>query len=929
MTIFHRVVSILSWILRRDRAEQHLDADVRSFVELSAAEKVREGVPAAEARRLAVLEVGGIEQVKEHVRAGRYGAMLDEIARDMRYALRIFARQRTFTAVIVGTLALGIGANTAIFSIIDGLLLKTLPIEDPERLVQLVAAPPSSQQAWTHPIWHEIQQHGTRFDGAFAWTGFDAEFDLSTGGESRFVNGVWASAEAFDVLGVKPALGRLFQPSDDVRGGGSGGPVVVISHAFWQSYFGGAPDVIGRTLTVQRVPLTIVGVTPPGFFGVAPGLSFDIVVPLGAEPLLRGSESRLDRRTSWWLRVFVRLKPGQSRESAATLMQTLQPGIREATLPPPSPGQNGSRYLADPFTLVDAARGLSGIRDHYSRSLLVLMVVVGLVLLIACVNIANLLLARTTARSHEWSVRLALGASRGRLARQLLIESLLLAAVGAAAGLVIAQWWSRLLVAQLATDGVSLDLPLDARMLAFTAAVGVSAALVFGVAPAWRATRRAPIDAMKDRGRAPGPSGRTPIAGGLVAVQVALSLLLLTGAGLFLRSFIGLTRVPLGFERGRVLLAVIDARRSDVAPTERLRAYERIHERVLAVPGVEQAAVSITAPLGVMWSRRIDVSGSALRGSDAPDDGPEGFGFTDRPIPANAPLAVFNGVTVGWTATFGTPLLAGRDISKDDAPGSPRVALVNQAFTRKFLKAANPVGHTMLVMKEPGSPPIEIVGLVADAVYRDPREATLPTAYVPLSQSVDRSLVEDPTAMTAPPVVTVSVRAASGQPESLTKSVAAAIAQVNPTLSLMFQPLDARVSDTLTLERVLAILSTAFGVLALLMASIGLYGVTSYSVSLRRTEIGIRMALGATRASVIRLVLGRLALFVAGGIVVGLAATAWASHFVSTLLYELEPSDPVTLLVSVTTLGVVGALAAWLPAYRASRLDPTQVLHEV
>ena len=316
---------------------------------------------------------------------------------------------------------------------------------------------------------------------------------------------------------------------------------------------------------------------------------------------------------------------------------------------------------------MDAARGpTSGVRDEYSRPLLVLMVVVGLVLLIACANIANLLLARATARSHEWSVRLALGASRGRLARQLLIESLLLAAMGAAAGVAVAHWGSGLLVAALSADAVSLELPLDARMLAFTAAVGLIAALVFGVAPAWRATREAPIDAMKDRGRTPGGSSRTPMASGLVLAQVALSLVLLVGAGLFLRSFVGLTQVPLGFERGRVLLAVIDARRADLAPAARLAAYQRIHQRVVGVPGVEQAAVSITAPLGAMWSRRIDVSGSALRGSDAAGVGPEGFGFTDRPIPGNAPLAVFNGITPGWMATFGTPLLAGRDISERD-----------------------------------------------------------------------------------------------------------------------------------------------------------------------------------------------------------------------------------------------------------------------
>ena len=928
MILFRRLASVALWILRRDQAEQRLDDEIRSFVEMSAADKIREGVSPAEARRLALAEIGGVERMKESVLAGRHGALLDDLARDVRYAFRLFARQRGFAAVIVGTLALGIGANTAIFSIIDGLLLRTLPIEDPEELAQLVTGPPSDQRSWTYPIWQEIQRHSGPFDGAFAWTRFDAEFDLSTGGESRFVNGVWASAGAFDVLGVTPALGRLFRPSDDVRGGGSGGPVVVISHAFWQTHFGGAPDAIGRTLTLERVPLTIVGVTPPGFFGLAAGRSFDVAIPLGVEPLIRGSESRLDQRTSWWLQVFVRLKHGQSIEAATALMQTLQPGVRDATLPSSGPGRSFDGHLADPFMFVGAARGPSGLRDDYSRPLLVLMAVAGFVLLIACANIANLLLARATARSHEWSVRLALGASRGRLARQLLIESLLLAAMGAAAAVAVAHWGSWLLVAQLATDAVSLDLPLNVRMLACTAAAGLIAALVFGVAPAWRAARGAPIDAMKDRGRTAGASSHTPMASGLVLVQVALSLVLLIGAGLFLRSFSGLTGVPLGFERGRVLLAVIDARRADLAPAARLAAYERIHRRVLAVPGVEQAAVSITAPLGAMWSRRIDVSGSALRGSNAPGVGPEGIGFTDRPIPGNAPLAVFNGITSGWIATFGTPLLAGRDLSERDGPGSPRVALVNQAFARKFLESANPVGHTIQPTEEPASPAFEIVGLVADAVYRDVREPTLPTAYVPLSQSIDRSLVDDPTVTSAPAIVTLSIRTASGQPGLLTNPVAAAIGEINPTLALTFEPLDNRIRGALTRERLLAILSTSFGLLALVMAAVGLYGVTSYAVSLRQTEIGIRMTLGATRATVVRLVLGRVSRLVGAGIVVGLAIGVWTSRFVATLLFGVEPGDPSTLVASAATLALIGAVAGWLPAHRASRLDPTRVLRD-
>ena len=407
------------------------------------------------------------------------------------------------------------------------------------------------------------------------------------------------------------------------------------------------------------MPFTIVGVTPPGFFGLNVGRSFDVAVPFGAEPLLRGAaESRLERRTSWWLSIMVRLKRGQSVGDATALLRTLQPEIREAT------GRRHARardetYLSEPFAIVPAASGQSGLRQQYQRPLLVMMVVVGMVLLIACANIANLLLARATARSHEWSVRLALGASRGRLARQLLIESLLLALMGAAAGLIVAQWGSRLLVAQLSTESVSLELPLDWRVLGFTAAVALVAALVFGVAPALRAARGAPIDAMKDRGRSNASAGGATVAKRWCWRRSCCRWCSSSCAGLFLRTFGGLTRVPLGFERDRVLLAEIDTRRADLAPAARQATYERIRQRVLAVPGVDTAGISIVAPLsGAMWSRRVDVSGSS-RVSTGDVDGPEGFGYTSRRFRDASPLAVFNGITPGWTATYGTPL-AGR-----------------------------------------------------------------------------------------------------------------------------------------------------------------------------------------------------------------------------------------------------------------------------
>jgi putative ABC transport system permease protein len=924
MTWLHRLASILTWSFNRDRAEQQLDSELQTFVDMSAAEKVRDGIAPAEARRLARLELGGIEQAKERVRTARHGASLDEVGRDVRYALRMFAAHRTFTAIVVLTLALGIGANTAIFSIVDGLLLRRLPVKDADRLAMLVApAGAVRQMSWTYPIWEEIRQHADAFDGAFAWSRFDAQFNLTRGGETQFVDGVWASGNAFATLGIPAILGRTLTPADDRRGGGEDGPVTVISYAFWQRHFGGAPDVIGRTLLLEQTSFTIVGVTPPHFFGLNAGRAFDLAVPFGIEPLLHGvKESRLDRRTSWWLSVMVRLKPGQTLQEGTTAFRALQPQIREATRPAQVRRGRVNEYLDAPFELISAAAGQSGLRDQYQRPLIVMMTVVGLVLLIACANIANLLLARATARGHEWSVRLALGASRGRLARQQLTESLLLAVMGAAAGLLVAQWGSELLLRQLSSDAVSLDLTLDWRVLGFTAAIAIAAALVFGVVPALRATAGAPIDALKDQGRSHAATGRATVASGLVIAQVVLSVILVVGAGLFLRTFTSLINAPLGFEGDRVLLIGIDARRAALAPEGRAITYDRVLERVRAVPGAEAAGLSLIAPVsGAMWSRRVEVSGSSFV-TTGPIQGPEGMGFTDSRIPESDPLAVFNAVTPGWVSAYGTQLLAGREISERDGASSAPVALVNEAFARKFLPGANPIGHTVRTTSSTNvTSSKEIVGLVADAVYRDVREPILPTVYVPWSQ------YDGDDTSVAPGTVVLSVRAGSS-PGALTRTLAAAIAEINPTLALTFKPLADQVSETFVQERLLAWLSACFGGLALLIAAVGLYGVTSYAVSLRRQEIGIRMALGATRAVVLQLVLGRVWILTGIGIAAGLAISAWASRFVATLLYGLEPTDPITLLAAGSVLAAVGTLAGWLPAHRASRLDPTTVLRQ-
>jgi len=822
---------------------------------------------------------------------------------DIRLAVRTLRATPIVSAVAILSLALGIGANTAIFSLVNSLLLRSLPVRQPQQLVVL------SDGSWSNPIWEQVRARPQLFDGAFAWSA--VRFNLASGGETEFVDGLWASGGMFEALGVPAMLGRTFTTADDVRGpsssraGGRDGAVAVISYAYWQRRFGGAADAIGRTLTVERMPFTVIGVTPPDFFGPEVGRTFDIAVPLGDEPLVRGPDSALDRRSTWWLSIMARLRPEQSIDSANAALRGVQPQIREATLPDWSQKELGG-YLKEAFTLTPAASGESGLRRRYERPLVIIMIVVALVLLIACANIANLLLARATARRHELSVRLALGASRWQLVRQLLTESAVLSGAGAALGVLFALWGSRLIVGQLstATNIVFLDLSLDWRVLAFTIGVTAATALLFGTAPAFRAAGIAPMEAIKEHGRSAAGDARFGLANGLVVAQVALSVVLIVAAGLFVRTFTQLGSVHLGFDHERVLVVNVNAQRTQIAPADRLATFERVRERVRAVPGVAEAALSEITPVsGAGWNGRVDVS-------DTPT-------LNDRQS-----ITFINGITPGWFATFGTPLVAGRLFNDRDRQGAPRVVVVNQAFARNFLNGANPIGHVVRSRGGFVNPeaPKEIVGVVADAVYRNLREPIPPTMYVPFEQ------MEDP--MPTRPAVSVVVRAASGSPALLSRSIARAIAEVNPDLAITFRPLTDVVNASLTQERLVAMLSGFFGGLALLLAGLGLYGVTAYAVSRRRTEIGIRMALGAAPAGVVRLVLSRVSLLVGAGVIAGAGISLWASRFVGPLLFGLQPRDPATLVGAAVVLSTVGAIAGWLPARRASRIDPSEVLRD-
>ena len=819
---------------------------------------------------------------------------------ELRSAFRALRATPLVSLVAILSLALGIGANTAIFSIVDALMLRSLPVEHASRLVVLREG--ESRASWTNPIWEAVRSRPQLFDGAFAVG--RARFNAARGGEVDPIDGLFASAHYFDVLGVTPAMGRTFTETDDRRGGGPDGPVAVISHALWQDRFGGAPDVVGRAITLDRVAFTIIGVTPAGFFGHEVGRAFDVVVPIGTEPLVRGAESSLDRRSTWWMSIFARLRPDQSAEQATAAFRAVQPLVREETLPQDYRPQDAARYLTGEMGLFPATAGTSSLRARYQRPLMALTAVVAFTLLIACGNIANLMLARASARRHEFAVRTALGAPRWRLARQLLGENLLLSVLGAALGVLLAIWGSRLIVAQLATstNRVFLDIGVDWRMLGFTALIAILTTILFGVAPSLAAARVPPMEAMKEQSSGRGGSARgAGLAGSLVLVQVALSLLLLVAAGLFMRTFASLTKVDLGFVPEKVLVVGVGAQRTGVAPASRGALYERMLDAVRAVPQVTNAALSVITPVsGSQWNSIIE--------------------FPGRPEMAEEDRIVnLNFLSPGWFTTMGTPLVAGRDFDSRDRVGGANVVIVNRKFAEKYFAGENPIGRTIIDPGFGGDPsrPAEIVGLAGDAVYINLRESLTPTLYWALGQE------DEPGSS-----VILTLRTTADEPRALTRSVTAAIAAVHPDLALSFRPLGEYIDASLAQERLIAMLSGFFGVLALLLAALGLYGITAYGVSRRRVELGIRMALGASPPSVVRLVMSRTGLLVLGGIVLGGMVSWWASRFVGALLFGLPPTDPVTIACAMLVLAGVAAVAGWLPARRAAMIDPAKVLRE-
>lgn len=880
--------------LRRKRNEDDLAEEIHLHLDLRAAERTGRGVAPREAEAEARRKFGNVTQLQEIGREVWGWTWLDSLVQDLRYGMRTLTANPGFTLIVVLSLALGIGANTAIFSIVNAVMLRSLPVEDPHRLAEV-------RGIFTNPIWEQIRDHQRGFSGALAYS--TDRFDLAEGGESHFAESIWVSGGFFRVLGVPPFRGRVITNEDDLHGGGKFGPVAVISYSFWQSHFGGDASIIGKTIRLNRRQFEIVGVTPAWFTGLDVDRGYEVAIPIGCEPILHTDMSFLDNRSVWWLQILGRLAPVTTMQQAEAQLNSLAPEIYKATVPGNWEQRDQKEYLLRSFELRPAATGFSNTGSHYRDALFTLMALVGLVLLIACANIANLLFARAAARQREISVRLAIGASRGRVIRQLLTESLLLSLFGSAAGLLLARWGSGLMVGLLSTSKsrLELDVSADLRVLLFTSGLAIVTGIIFGLAPAVRATRVAANQILKENARgSAGGSSRFGFGKALVAGQVALSLVLLVAAGLFLGTMRNLLTVSAGFNQHNLLLVRANTL-ENFPKAQRNALFQAILDRIRRLPGVTTAASSAFTPIShIGWNGIVY---------------PEGY----QPKSRKETLTYLNRVSPGYFSTMGTPLLMGRDFTERDTLSSPKAMIINERAARQFFGTTGPMRKTigLDVIGKPGTKvTYEVIGVVKDTKYLDINEETKYTGFFAMAQ--------EPEPWSA---MNFEVRSA-GAVEGLIPGVRSAIADVNPEVSLEFGTLETQIKDSLLQPRIVAMLSSFFGALALLLAMIGLYGVTSYTVARRQGEIGIRMALGAQKGSVIWLVLRDVAVVLAGGVTLGIAAALAAGRLVTSLLYGVKPTDPATLAAAALVLATTAAIAGYLPACRASRRDPMAALRE-
>ncbi|HWZ29731.1 MAG TPA: ABC transporter permease [Bryobacteraceae bacterium] len=820
---------------------------------------------------------------------------------DVRYSFRNLRRTPVFTIVAVLSLALGIGANTAIFTLLDQVLLRTLPVKNPGELVTLHSAPGPfngssrcDSTCISYPAYRELRDRNQVFSGILALWRLALSF--TDGDRTERVRGELVSGNYFEVLGVEPALGRTFTQDDDRVVNGH--PLVILSYDFWLRRFGGNPSVLNRSVRVNGQPMTVVGVTRSGFQGLEVGKAVDVMVPMLMKPLMTPTWNDLEERRSIWMSAIARLKPGVSRTQAEAAMQVVWRPILEADLATnPTAGESfRKRYAAKKLLVDDVSKGQSQLRRQFSTPLLVLMAMVGFVLLIACANVANLLLARAAARQKEIAVRLALGASRARVVRQLLVESTVLALAGGAAGLAIA-WWSGKALLQFLPDSAStqvLSTTPDLRVMAFAFALSLATGILFGLAPAIQSTRPAIAPTLKDQ-QSNVSAGAKRLRGALVAAQVALSLVLLVGAGLFAKSLYHLQAVDPGFRTSNLISFSIDPSLNGYAQPRMKQLFERLEDSLARIPGVTAVTSTEIAPL----SGNDSMSTVKV----------EGY----QPKPDENMNPYTNDVGPGYFSAMGIPLIAGREFTRADASGAPTVAIINEKMAQYFFGKESALGRRFGFGRDKTTS-IEIVGVVKNSKYDNLREEMTRTVYLPWAQD-DR--IEQMTFYVR------SSQHAGGIGSALRGAVAALDANL-PVYDLA--TVETGIANSIYIDRMIAALSTFFGALATLLAAIGLYGVMAYNVARRTREIGLRMALGAERGSVLWLVMKEVALLAGVGIAVALPAAYAVGRAVNSQLYGVPPADFAVLAGGALLLALVAAVAGYFPALRATRVDPLVAL---
>lgn len=903
-----RILSLFRNLFRKRVVEQALDDELRSSVEVLAQEKMSQGLSPSAARREALMEIGGIEQVKEEVRAIRAGRILEDFARDVRFAFRTLAKSPGFTAVAVITLALGIGANTAIFSVINAVMLRMLPVRNPDQLVQVGFQGKHSGESFvgesfSYPLFKELRQHNQVFTDISAfdyWDLLDARPESSSFA-SEPAKAQLVSVNFFSILGVNAIMGRTFAPDEDSGAGAHA--VAVISYGLWTRMFARDPSVLGKKLVIEETPFTIIGVAPSHFSGASPGRNYDLWVPVSMQPEALPGGNRLTQSDTNWLSLVARLKPGVSTEQGrAGLDVVYQQLQRERDISKWSE-QDRRDFFTHRIVLLPAATGTDYLRREFSRPLFLLMAMVGLVLLIACANVANLLLARASARQREIAVRLALGAGRWRLTRQLLTESVLLALAGGVLGVLLAYWGSSVLVTlmSLGPNRVTLDVHPDLSVLGFTLLIALATGLGFGLAPALRATRLGAIGSVQPgfHSQTTSRSGRR-LGRGLVIAQVALSLVMIIGAGLLVRTLRNLETIDPGFNRNNVLLFGLDPTKAGYKGEQVARLRHSVLERIRQIPGVRSASFSFLTPIsGGGWDNQARYV--------------EGY----TPEPGEDMDVYLNAVGPQFFETLGTPVLFGRDFGPQDKPGSPLVALINQRMARRFFGDSNPIGKHFRLGPWSGHSGLEIIGVVRDAKYMSLREQAPPTAYLYIPQMPEGA---------SPGGVAVEVSSVV-PPMSLVPQVRSLLQAVGSRLTATdVGTLAEQVDQSLYQEKLVSALSSFFAALAVLLASLGLYGVLSYAVARRTNEIGIRMALGAETRVILRMVMREALALVILGIAVGVPAALGATRLVATMLFGLKATDPVTIVGAAAVMAVVALLAGYIPARRATKVDPMVAL---